>query len=156
MIRKEIERLQYLLTTIPHLLRDLDEERFSFKPDPDIWSSKEIIGHLIDEATNNYQTLARLQLEQDSQIFYDLHYWNRFGFYNKVSLLHIIFLWETYNRQLLDLIKAIPEEYLQRECYTGGAGMLSIEFLIRNYLENMELHLAVIVCYQTSGARINP
>jgi hypothetical protein len=71
-----------------------------------------------------------------------------------MSLLHIIFLWETYNRQLLDLLKRMSEEYLQRECYTN-AGMLSMEFLIRNYLENMELHLAVVVCYQTSAARIN-
>jgi hypothetical protein len=113
---------------------------------PGIWSPKEIIGHLIDEATNNYQTLARTQLEQESQNFYDLHQWNKFGFYNTESQHQIIFLWETYNRQLLQLIKSLPEEYLQKECYTAS-GMLTIEFIIRNYVEDLELHLAPLVSY---------
>ena len=62
MIRKEIDRLQYLCVVIPQLLRALDEETFTLKFSPDIRSPKEILGHLIDEATNNYQTLARTQL----------------------------------------------------------------------------------------------
>ena len=150
MIRKEIDRLQYLCTVIPQLLRDLDEETFTFKFSPDNWSPKEILGHLIDEATNNYQTLARTQLEQESQNFYDLHHWNRFGFYNKESQHQIIFLWETYNRQLLQLIKSIPEAYLQKECYTAS-GLLSIQSIIRNYMEELELHLALFVNYPSEN-----
>ena len=146
MMRREIEKLQNLLNIIPPLLRGLDEIAFSHKPAPDIWSSKEIIGHLIDEATNNHQTLVRSQLEDVSLNYYDLHYWNRFGFYNRMSQQEIILLWETYNRQLLQSIRIIPDEYLNREC-TTGAGMLNMKFLIRNYLEDLELHLALVISY---------
>ena len=146
-MQKEIDRLQYLLTIIPPLLRVLDKEEFERKPSADIWSPKEIIGHLIDEATNNHQTLVRSQLEQESQQFYDLHYWNRFGFYNRMSQQEVILLWETYNRQLLQSIKSIPGEYLNRECNTV-AGRLSMRFLVRNYLQDMELHLGMVVSYQ--------
>jgi len=40
----------------------LSEEILTFRPSGDAWSVKEIIGHLIDSASNNHQRFVRLQL----------------------------------------------------------------------------------------------
>lgn len=146
MKQKAIERLQYLCAIIPQLLREIDEETFSFKLAAHVWSKKEIIGNLIDSATNNHQTLARFQLDLGLNIFYNLHNWNKFGYYDKISQQEIIALWESQNRQLLEVIKLIPYEYLKTECNTG-TNILTIESLIRNYVKELEGDLGRVVKY---------
>ena len=42
-------------------LRLLSEESAAAKPNPDVWSVKEIVGHLIDSAANNHQRFVRAQ-----------------------------------------------------------------------------------------------
>lgn len=63
MIKETILRLQFLIDTIPSLLTEIDEVQFSNKPNFEKWSKKEIIGHLIDSATNNHQRFVRCQFE---------------------------------------------------------------------------------------------
>ena len=69
MIDNAIKRLEYLCDVIPQLLATIDAQSFSLKSNPDKWSKKEIIGHLIDSATNNHQRFVRGQFEIDLQLF---------------------------------------------------------------------------------------
>ena len=50
-----IEKLETLLSEYPEKLMSLPEEKISDKPSPVKWSGKEILGHLIDSASNNHQ-----------------------------------------------------------------------------------------------------
>ena len=59
MTTNAIERLEYLCNTIPELLTSIDDKMFSEKVRQDKWSKKEILGHLIDSATNNHQRFVR-------------------------------------------------------------------------------------------------
>lgn len=63
-----IERLNYLCTHIPNLLAAIDEATFNEKTSPAKWSKKEIVGHLIDSATNNHQRFIRAQFEDRPSI----------------------------------------------------------------------------------------
>jgi DinB family protein len=45
-------------------LIDIPEETASVRPAPGKWSKKEILGHLIDSASNNHQRFVRLQLSE--------------------------------------------------------------------------------------------
>ncbi len=71
MQEQSIKRLQFLCEKIPPLLTELDEQTFSFKATSEKWSKKEIIGHLIDSATNNHQRFVRGQFEETPKIIYD-------------------------------------------------------------------------------------
>jgi hypothetical protein len=75
MINAALNRLEYLLKTIPALLNALDENEFSFKPAENKWSKKEILGHLIDSASNNHQRFVRAQFEEHANIFYHQNEW---------------------------------------------------------------------------------
>ena len=147
MIEQAIERLQFLCNTIPGLLIQIDEQTFSQKPGYNKWSKKEIIGHLIDSAANNHQRFVRGQFEENPKITYDQNRWNESGFYQKINGKQIISFWESYNRQLLELIKNIPVSKLKSLVNTGGEKSLTLEFLIQDYVEHLEHHLRQVTTY---------
>ena len=146
MIDSAIRRLEYLCGVIPPLLYEIDEQSFSLKPKPDKWSRKEIIGHLIDSAANNHQRFVRGQFENRPAIIYDQDKWNEFGFYQQISGQQIISFWTAYNKQLVELLKHIPKENLQLECLIGDK-VLTLDFLINDYVEHLEHHLRQVVNY---------
>ena len=45
-----------------HRLRSLSNEIIEARPNPGDWSVKEIVGHLVDSASNNHQRFVRLQV----------------------------------------------------------------------------------------------
>ena len=148
MIDQTINRLHYLCGIIPALLCELDVEKFSFKPTPEKWSKKEILGHLIDSAANNHQRFVRVQFESNPIIAYDQNKWNEFGYYQKMEKNQLISFWTLYNKQLLELIRLIPDKNLSRTCQMKDGTLLNIEFLINDYVVHLEHHLKQIVEYK--------
>ncbi len=57
-------RLQHLIDTIPAKLLAITIEDFRHKPALGMWSKKEIIGHLINSATNNYHRFVSAQFKK--------------------------------------------------------------------------------------------
>ena len=142
-----IKRLEYLSEIIPTLLNEIAEPAFSLKPAANKWSGKEIIGHLIDSATNNHQRFVRAQFEETPTIIYDQDKWNQCNFYQQIEGQQIIAFWTIYNRQLIELIRHLPEDCLQKECVAGDKKAHTLEFLINDYVEHMEHHLRQVVDY---------
>jgi hypothetical protein len=148
MTKETISRLQFLIDTIPSLLTEIDEVEFSEKPNLEKWSKKEIIGHLIDSATNNHQRFVRCQFENIPKIVYDQNNWNKFNYYQQINKKQIIEFWTIYNKQLVELIKNIPNQNLFKECKTSDEKNYTIGFLISDYVEHLEHHLQQIVSYK--------
>jgi len=147
MIIESIKRLQYLCEEIPVLLSIIPEQDFSSKPAINKWSKKEILGHLIDSATNNHQRFIRAQFENVPSISYDQNHWNEFSHYNLIDSKQLIQFWEIYNRHLIEIAMRIPEYSLTRECVAGGEKH-TIEWLFIDYVKHMEYHLKQIVSYK--------
>lgn len=145
MLTASILRLQYLCDTIPGLLLAIPEKEFSRKPDPDQWSKKEIIGHLIDSATNNHQRFVRGQFEDAPSIMYHQDYWNSYSRYQDMDAAHVIGFWAMYNRHLVELVKRIPDDLLLRNCVTEGT--VSLQWLFEDYVRHLEHHLHQVISY---------
>ena len=136
-----LNRLQHLINTIPDTLRAIPDADFSYKPSPDKWSKKEIIGHLIDSATNNHHRFVRAQFENTPKITYAQDNWNAASRYQYMDKEHVISFWANYNQHLIEVVKRIPEADIQRECNNGGEKNVTLEWLINDYLVHMEHHL---------------
>ncbi len=147
MIEQSIERLQFLCDTIPHLLYEIDENNFSLKPAPGKWSKKEIIGHLIDSATNNHHRFVRGQFEDIPRVAYDQNKWNESNYYDKIDRTQIISFWTAYNKQLVELMKHISKEKLGNKVNTFGDEIYTIDYLIDDYVRHLEHHLKQVVSY---------
>jgi len=146
-INQLIERLKYLCAVIPPLLENVDEDVFSSKPLPDKWSKKEILGHLIDSATNNHQRFIRIQYQNEPTIFYDQNKWNTLNNYNNLSKKHLIQLWLIYNEHLIEILKIIPEQNLDLLGRTHDRQKHSLQFYIDDYISHLEHHLTQLVSY---------
>ena len=107
----------------------------------DKWSLREIIGHLIDSASNNHQRFVRLQFG-DLLDFpaYDGEEWVRTQKYNIMNWDVLVALWYNYNCVLLRIIENIDEIKL-KNVWVIGEDVISLEQLILDYYRHLELHM---------------
>jgi hypothetical protein len=148
MIQETINRLDLLLKTIPPLLNAIPENDFKNKPRPEKWSKQEILGHLIDSATNNHQRFLRIQFEEDPKITYDQDNCVKYNHYNDLGKEHVIKFWTLYNTHLLEIIKRIPGENLKRTGITNSK--VTLGWLINDYVIHLEYHMKQIVDFPTN------
>ena len=142
-VMKDYESL--LGHSIPRL-RSISETESCLRSAPDKWSKKEILGHLIDSASNNHQRFVRAQLGGEIRLpQYDQEAWVRAQSYQTESWERLINLWEAYNLHLLHTISRIPEERLSSTCFIGENPPVSLEFLITDYINHLRHHLRQIL-----------
>lgn len=144
MIPERIKRLEYLCQSLPGLFAQFSEEEFCKKPGLGQWSKKQILGHLIDSATNNHQRFVRAQFEDMPVIFYDQNKWNEYSFHEKIPTAQLISFWYFYNMQLAALAKVIPQENWMRPCQMTGPESVTLEFIFDDYVKHLEHHLKQI------------
>jgi len=144
MIDDAIKKLTELTAEFSELLKSISELRFSIKPSSGKWSKKEILGHLIDSATNNHQRFIRAQFENKPTIFYDQDNWVHYNYYNELPARQLIRFWTIYNKHLIEVIKRIPEESLLNQCKMKNGKNVTLDFLINDYVAHLEHHLRQI------------
>src|SRR5688572_13206865 len=139
-----LKRLEYLVDTIPVWLNNISREDFEKKPSPDKWSKKQILGHLIDSATNNHHRFVRAQFENEPSILYDQEEWTRCGHYDQMEAAHIIAFWKMYNEHIISLIELIPPALMERTCKFSDGTTRTIAWLFDDYVRHLEHHLRQI------------
>lgn len=107
----------------------------------DKWSLREIMGHLIDSASNNHQRFVRLQFG-DLLDFpaYDGEEWIRTQKYNSMTWDVLVALWYNYNCLLLHVIENADETTLGN-VWVKGEDAIPLKQLINDYYKHMELHI---------------
>lgn len=125
-----------------HWLLGLGEAIVRHKPSADRWTIAEVIGHLVDSASNNHQRFIRAQ-EADELVFpkYDQNSWAARNDYASAEWESLVELWYHYNVQLVRVIRAMPDSQLSTPCAIGENEPCSLEFLITDYVDHLQHHL---------------
>ena len=144
MISNSINKLKEIIETTPSILNNFSEETFNKKENLNKWSKKEILGHLIDSATNNHQRFVRGQFEENPKITYDQNHWNKYNFYQEINSKQLIDFWKIYNIQLLEILNKIEVKNLQKTIDVNEK-LLTLEFLVIDYVEHLEHHLKQLI-----------
>ena len=140
-----IARFELIVKNAPGRLVDISEAAAAHKPDPARWSKKEILGHLIDSASNNHQRMIRAQLSPVLQFpGYEQEAWVRSNAYSTVSWQDLVNLWLLLNRHLLHVVKAMPENVLANQLVIGGRPAVTLSALVIDYLRHVDNHLGQI------------
>ncbi len=106
------------------------------------WSKKEILGHLIDSASNNHQRIVRALLQDELEFpSYVQADWVRVQDYEDESWKLLVELWCACNLHLAHVIASAPPEKLAVTCRIGEGGAMKLEDLIGDYVRHMEHHL---------------
>ena len=104
-----IRQLESTTRDAARWLAELSEPVITWKPSPNAWSIKEIIGHLVDSAANNHQRFVRAGA-QDDLVFpgYEQDLWVRVQAYDRAPWDELVTLWATYNQHLARVMAAVP------------------------------------------------
>lgn len=123
---------------------------------PGTWSPREVIGHLVDSASNNHQRFVRAQF-QDDLIFagYAQDEWVRAGGYQDAPWEDLVALWRTFNLQIARVMEQVPDTIRQRAASRHNFDRIgfrplppgqpaTLDFLMEDYVRHLEHHLAQI------------
>jgi hypothetical protein len=126
-------------------LRAIDEARAGSTLAPDVWSVKEILGHLIDSASNNHQRFVRAQLAGELTFpDYQQNGWVASQDYQTSPWSELIDLWALYNRHLAHVIRRIPDTAANVPCRLGTNEPITLTALVQHYLGHVRHHLEQI------------
>jgi hypothetical protein len=124
-------------------LRTLSEADVSSSRGPGKWVKKEILGHLIDSATNNHQRFVRAP---SAQMFtwpdYEGESWVSLHRYRSRAWAELLELWVALNRHVAVVMESVPAGKRETACVIGEKQAVSLEFLMRDYLRHLRHHLA--------------
>jgi hypothetical protein len=123
-------------------LREVSEGDSSKPVLPGGWSWKQVIGHLIDSASNNHQRFVRAILSDALEFpSYDQAGNVRVQAVQEVDWLLLVSLWSSYNRYLAHVIAQIPEDRSETVCRIGKGEPVTLGFLATDYLAHLLHHL---------------
>lgn len=118
----------------------LDDKLASINLSDDKWSLKEIIGHLIDSASNNHQRFVRLQNE-NVLTFPVYHYdWIKTEKFNKAKFIDLISLYKYFNILLAHLIENVDESKLAN-IWKREDKELTLKEIMTDYLRHLKDHI---------------
>lgn len=138
-------------------LKAILEESASQKPQPNKWSKKEILGHLIDSATNNHRRFIIANFKDDL-VFegYKQDGWVVIQKYQHRNWDDLVDFWAQYNLHIAQVIDDIPPEIKSRTFSNHSFDQMawqtvpksdpsSLDYFIKDYVGHLEHHIRQIL-----------
>jgi len=143
-------------TASPQLLK-LSEAEAERPRAEEHWSSKQILGHLIDSAANNHARFVLGQLKDDL-LFpgYDRDGWVKTNHYQEAGWPQLVDLWRSYNLHLVHLMAHADKDKMSTPCTlhtlqeiafkaVPQSEAVTLEYLMQDYVAHLKHHLNQIL-----------
>ena len=137
-------------------LREMSEERSRLRPGPGKWCPREIIGHLIDSASNNHQRFVRAQF-QDDLVFsgYEQDAWVSMQRYRDAPWEELIALWYNFNLHIARIMQLVPKDERERPRARHNLDEIAwnpvhrdqpatLDYFMKDYVAHLKHHLTQI------------
>jgi hypothetical protein len=108
---------------------------------------KQLLGHLIDSASNNIHRIIHLQYQQSPIVFPDYanlgnnDRWIAIQNYQEENWDHLIQLWKYSNLHIVHVINNVSEDKLDNVWINALNEAITLRTMIVNYLVHLKLHL---------------
>lgn len=133
----------------PKLL-NLSEDIIIIRQNSESWSIKEIVGHMIDSASNNTHRIIHLQYRPNPLIYPDYanlgnnDRWVEIQNYQTERWHELIQLWKYSNLHIVHVINNVNIDKLNNEWITALDQKVSLKAMIIDYLRHFKLHISEI------------
>lgn len=111
---------------------------------------RQILGHLVDSASNNTHRVIHLQYQPSPLISPDYanlgnnDRWIAIQDYQTENWSDLIQLWKYANKHFVHIVRHVNADKLTNEWITALGTRISLKSMIDNYLPHFELHLREI------------
>lgn len=111
---------------------------------------KQIVGHMIDSASNNTHRIIHLQYQPSPLVYPDYanlgsnDRWIAIQNYQEGEWFDLVQLWKYSNIHIVHVIKNVNMETLDNEWITALNKRVSLKTMILDYLSHFRLHLSEI------------
>jgi hypothetical protein len=149
--------LRAVIAASEPLLAELPDTDTARHPAPGKWSPREVIGHLIDSASNNHQRFVRAA-SQDDLVFpgYEQDRWVELQDYQNAAWTELISLWAAFNRHIARVMAAVPESARLRARTRHNLDQIAwrvvptteaatLDYFMMDYVDHLEHHLRQIL-----------
>ncbi|NSW94754.1 MAG: DinB family protein [Bacteroidales bacterium] len=105
---------------------------------------KQILGHLVDSASNNHQRMVRLQYNSDlafPDYRQDNDRWIAIQNYQDSNWNNLIQLWKYFNLHIIHVIQNTDKDMLQNCWHDFEGTRVTLEQMIYGYLDHLNLHI---------------
>jgi hypothetical protein len=138
-------------------LRELTEAEAETPRAEQHWSSKQILGHLIDSAANNHARFVLGQLKDDLLFSgYDQDGWVKTNHYQEADWPQLVDLWRLYNLHLAHLMARADKDKMSTPCTlhtlqeiafkaVPQSEPVTLEYLMQDYVAHLKHHLNQIL-----------
>jgi len=123
------------LISVPEVLADVPWRKGG-------WTRKQIVGHLLDSASNNRQRFVRAASEGSYKgPKYAQDAWVAAHGYADQPWRLLLDWWETEHEILMAIVDRIPAERLATRCVVGDDAPVTLQFLIEDYVAHQRWHV---------------
>jgi hypothetical protein len=131
----------------------ISNDEAAIRAAPGKWSRKEIIGHLIDSASNNHGRFVRAQLHEDLVFAgYDQDAWVRVQRYEDRPWADLVRLWQAHNHQIAHVMETADTDAATRPRARHNLDELAwealpaaqpatLDWFMRDYVGHLKHHL---------------
>jgi tRNA splicing ligase len=139
-----VEGIRQVVSQEESFLSSLNEEMISSRLNKQNRTIKQILGHLIDSASNNHQRMIRLQYSKNL-IFPDYRQdndlWIALQDYRHADWESLIQLWKYYNLHIIQVIKSVDLTKLDNYWHDFEGEKVTLREMIEGYLSHLHLHI---------------
>lgn len=141
--RSDLDEVHRELVSVPAGLADVPWREGG-------WTRKQIVGHMLDSATNNRQRFVRAATEGKYKgPQYAQEAWVAAHGYTGQSWETLLGWWEAEHEILIAVVDQIPEDRLEASCVVGGDAAVTLRFLIEDYVQHQRGHLKQLLAAES-------
>lgn len=143
-----VNELNQVVTSVAAKLSFMPEADFEAKPNPNKWSKKEVLGHLIDSAHTNLRRFVVGQYETiPPHIIYEQEFWVAANDYQHESGENLVTLWRLLNHRIAAVLSNMPIEKYSHVCNTGKeeVTLRTLDWLAADYVKHLKHHVNQIM-----------
>lgn len=128
-------------------LSELSEEIITQRRNSQDRTIKQIVGHMIDSASNNTHRIVHLHYQDNPLVFPNYatygnnDRWIAIQRYQEEEWHNLVQLWKYSNLHIAHLIENIDPSKLENQWQAGEGRLISMREMIVGYLGHLKLHL---------------
>lgn len=150
-------RLEAVVAAAAPRLAAIADEASAARPAPGKWAPREVVGHLVDSASNNHQRFVRAR-DQDDLVFpgYAQEAWVDAQQYREAPWRELVELWALFNRHLARVMAATPAAVRERRHARHNLDQIAwrtvpadepatLDYFMADYVGHLEHHLRQVL-----------